>query len=446
MKRVILFLNLFLFAGIGLFSQSINLEEARNLALANSRSLAKYTMAIRGSILDERNQLYSMLPSLSAGYSASMGYLDKDWNFVNPIDTFSTGFTFSITQIIFEGGKSFVQKAIRSIATESVRKDALAEYFNVIDAVDSAYYAVLEAASNLEAAESSLQTADLTFSIAEIRYTSGIINQGDYLKALSDRETRENSRNQARRNLALSVAKFNALTGLKETVVLEQIDFGVYEGLIQHLAGISDEDADALYSRFHTILVAANPSLAKAALNSQRAEKNFSLAWRDFFPTISATIFSTGLQYSKADGFSAKGSGGISISGSIPIDFWVTSNRIEKSKIDRDSAALDYIGAVSSMETELQAALLNTFTQAESVLSSRRSLEYAERHLEFVMERYRLSQGSVSDLQDATSLLIAGRNNFIGASYGFLRSLSKLSSLGAIEDEEKLLLILMGQI
>jgi outer membrane protein TolC len=330
------------------------------------------------------------------------------------------------------------------MATESVRIDALVEYFNVLDTVDNAYYAALEAAATLEAAESSLQTAVLAFSIAEVRQSTGIINQGDYLRALSDREARENSRNQARRNLSLCMTRLNALIGLKEPVTLEPIDFTAYEAVIKRLAGISDEDADALYTEFLHILMATNPSLAKAALNSQRAEKSLSLARRDYFPTISATIFSTSLQYSVANGYSGTSAGGVTRRRSIPIDFWVTANRIEKSRMDRDSAAMDYIGAATSLETELQSAFLNAFAQAESVLSSRRSLEYAERHFEFVMERYRLSQGSISELTDASSMLINSRNNYIRAQYGFLQSLSRLRSLGAIDDEENLIKILMA--
>jgi len=116
--------------------------------LANSRSLARYELSIRNSILDERNQLYSMLPSVSADYSASMSYL-RDWEFINPIDTLNAGATLSITQVIFQGGKSFIQKAISAIATESVRKDAEADdalgqqirigtnYFSVIGLLES---------------------------------------------------------------------------------------------------------------------------------------------------------------------------------------------------------------------------------------------------------------------------------------------------------------------
>jgi outer membrane protein TolC len=58
------------------------------------------------------------------------------------------------------------------------------------------------------------------------------------------------------------------------------------------------------------------------------------------------------------------------------------------------------------------------------------------------MERYRLSQSSVSDLSDASALASSSRVQLIRAQYGFLQSLSKLRSLGAIDDEEKLMKVL----
>jgi outer membrane protein TolC len=445
MKRIFAFVFIMvLYSKADVFAEKINLEQARLLALASSRSLAKYELNMRSSILDEKNQFYSMLPSVSAGYSASSEYF-RDGKFSSPVDTLSARTELSITQIIFQGGKSFIQKALSSIATESVRKDALAEYFKVLDSVDNAYYAVLEAVAALEAEESSLESANFNLQIAEIRMMNGIVNQGDYLRTLADKEARENSRNQARRNLLLSMTKFKNLTGITGNIEFEQIDFSVYEDILVFLSGISDERADLIYEAIWEILASSNPSLSKAALNNIRAEKNLSLAWTDFSPVVSATVFSTGLNYTKANGFGTTSSGGLTIRGSIPVDFWVISNRIEKSKIARDSAALDYINAEVSLEMELQSALLNTFAQAGTVLSSGRSLEYTEGHYEIVMERFRLSQSSVSDASEAATLLINSRNSHIRARYGFLQSLSKLRSLCALEDEEKLLNILTGR-
>jgi outer membrane protein TolC len=105
---------------------------------------------------------------------------------------------------------------------------------------------------------------------------------------------------------------------------------------------------------------------------------------------------------------------------------------------------MDLISTQISMETDLWTALLNTFAQAGSVLSTRRSLEYAQRRFDYVMELYRLSQSSVSELSEASSLLISARNSHIRARYGFLQSLSKLRSLCALDDEERLLNLLLA--
>ena len=214
--------------------------------------------------------------------------------------------------------------------------------------------------------------------------------------------------------------------------------------MILHLGNISDEDANSLFNQFWKLLLAANPSLVRAAFNNQRAQKNLTLTKRDYAPTISATIFSNVMNYTVPGGFTNTPSGGVSITGSIPLDFWVLSNRIEKSKINLNSAALDYASAESQLETDLQTALINIFTQAESVLSSVRSLDYTQKHYEFIMERYRLSQSSVSELGDASTLLINSRNSLIRARFGFLQSLSKLRSLAVMDNEERLISILMG--
>jgi len=445
MKKILWFaINLFITCYC-LSAQTINLEQARELALANSRSLAKYELSIRAAILDEKNQFYSMLPQVSAGYSMSANYL-RNWNFINPAETFSTSLTFSISQVIFRGGKSLIEKAIAAISTQSVRLDAQAEYFNVLDSADNAYYAVLESAAALEAEESTLKAASLGLEIAEIRQMSGMINQGDYLKALADKESRENSFNQSRRSHALNIIRFNNLTGITETVEFEKIDFSFYDNILLFLAGISDTDAHSLYEKLRAILDVSNITLIKAGLNNQRAEKNYESSKRDYAPTITAEIFSGGIGFSSPDKMlTPGGNGGVSLKGTIPVDFWVLKNKTEKNKIDLDTANINYINAVESAEHELQNALSNLYAQAGSVLSSRRSLEYTGKHFEFVMERYRLLQASVSDLNDAATLYINARNSLNRASYGFLQSLSKIRSLLAMDNEEDLIKLLTAE-
>jgi len=444
--RFLLFFPLLLFASPFALAENVTLEQVRLLALANSRSLARHNLAITSSILDGRALVHSNFPSFSLGASAGLSL----WSpsnaapVENPMDTFSAGASVSVSQRIFEGGRNSIQRAINNLATESARIDAMTEFFNVLDAAESAYYAVLEAAATLEAEESALENARSRLSIAEIRHAGGMITTGEYLRALAEMETRENSRNQARRALALAMTRLRSLTGLNQIHTLEPVDFSRYEKLILHLGNISDENADSLYNRFRVLIAAGNPTLARAALASRRSEMNVSLANRGFAPNIGAS-FSTGLNYTPDRGLELSG-GRVSLSANIPVDFWVINNNIQRSMIARDSASLDFLSAEIQLDTELQSALLNLFGYAGSVLSARRSLEYTERHFEYVSERFRLLQSSISDHGEAALLLINNRNIYIRASYGFLQSLSRLRLLEAVDDEERLINILLGNI
>jgi outer membrane protein len=456
MKKTILLLCGFILLSAGLSAQTISLEQARILALQNSRSLAQSNLSLQNSKLSERSSsvLYSWLPSLNASYNISANYLDKE-KFVNPIDSLSANasLSISISQTFFDG--SSIQRKQKSFTTESARRSTLTEYYTVLDNIDNAYYAVLEATANLEAAESSLQTAIFSLSMAEIRQEGGIINLGDYLSALADKERYENSRNQARRTLTIRMTTFRNLTGITGAVELKEINFSPYEDLLLRLAGISDEEADALYSECFKILALVNPSLASSASNIQTAEMELSLAKRNFFPTISVGVnlnvgridYSASATPASAAGFSTNlfQSGSISISGRIPLDFWVLNDQLEQRKIAVSRAALDYANAISSQESNLLNVLFNTFTQAESVLSSRRSLAISERNFEYATERYRLGQSSVKDFGDASSQIITSRNSYTRAYYGFLQSLSSLRSLLGIDNEEELIALLMSR-
>ncbi|MDR2783231.1 MAG: TolC family protein, partial [Treponema sp.] len=57
-------------------SPALSLERIRLLALANSRSLARYNLAIESSLLDEKARNFTYLPSLSLTGAASMKLWD----------------------------------------------------------------------------------------------------------------------------------------------------------------------------------------------------------------------------------------------------------------------------------------------------------------------------------------------------------------------------------
>jgi outer membrane protein TolC len=333
-----------------------------------------------------------------------------------------------------------VLKAINALGTEIPRKEALAEYYAVLDSADAAYYAVLAAEAALDAAETALGSSALALETAEIRLESGMISYGDYLQALADHAGRETTRGLAKRDLVLSRTRLQNLTGLGALPLLGEIDFDALEPLIQKMAVLGEDGFNVLYTFF--LAAARNPGLSRSALLAEQADRNVTLAEKSYFPSISAG-FSTGLNYSAGSGF-AVSPGRLSLSLNVPLDFWGTANSVAKTKLARDGVLLDYRGAEADFYTEVETALLDAAAQAGSALSARRAWEYSSRHYDYTLELFTLSQSSPAALSDAAALLGSSRSQLIQAQFGFLSCLSKLRSLGGFADDVELVSLLLS--
>ncbi len=166
------------------------------------------------------------------------------------------------------------------------------------------------------------------------------------------------------------------------------------------------------------------------------------VAIKEYFPSVSAG-FSTGLDYSYKNGFNLS-DGRVSINASIPLDFWATANSVQKSKIAQQQSALDFEDTINRFDISVQTGILDCIAQAATVISSQKALEYAEKHYESIWELYRLSQNSISDLSNASILVNSNRNQLISAQYNFLSRLSEIRSLGAFENDQDVIDLLLG--
>jgi outer membrane protein TolC len=319
----------------------------------------------------------------------------------------------------------------------------LAAYFSVLDAVDNAYYELLKAEAAAETAKAALDTAALALSMAELRAQGGMINRGDYLKALADQAAKETAWNRALRDLSLGREALKNITGLGGIPEPQAIDFDAYEALLRFLAALPRESIAVLTDNFSAAARANNPGLLKSNLQLQAAERNLGLAKKDYLPSLSAGA-STGINYSAAGGLSYSG-GSVSVSGSIPLDYWVIANGVEKKRIAHTEAALNYRDAESALALEIQTALLDLVGYALSALSARRADDYARQSYEYNLELYTLSQTSIFTLSEAAAQAMNSHIDRAAAEYGFLGGLSKLRSLGAFSSQDELVDLLMEQ-
>lgn len=438
--KISMVIILFICAGVFCIAEdNFTLNQIRSFALANSKILSKVNLSVESSILNEKAQNYENLPSFSLGASAG-GTL---WGgTVNLPDNYDAGANISLSQKIWDGGRNSVLSSINKLSTEIARKEALQEYFSVLDSADTAYYGVLESQAALQAANSLLEVSKLGLAIAEIRRESGVISIGDYLQAVAENESKKTNQSLAKRDLALGIAKLKSITGLKEIPGLEAINFENYEPAIQKLSKLTESEIDKIISALWETISVNNPLLAKSSLSSKKADKYAALASKDYFPNINLGL-STGLSYSRIYGQDTL-PGRISISGSIPLDFWVIRNNVKNKKIAQQQASLDYQETELSLDIEIQSGILNCIAQASSVISSRKALEYAQKQLENKMELYKLSSASISDISDAAALVSSNQNQLIRAQYSFLLSLSFIRSLGIFDSEQQVIELMIS--
>ncbi|MDR3124192.1 MAG: TolC family protein [Treponema sp.] len=429
----------FLAAMSSVVAEQITIDDARALALTNSTSLAKYNLALESARLEEKTRIYGVLPSVSLGVSAS----GQVWGDTSLEDSLRTGASFSVSQKLFDGGKNSYLKAINAINAEVTRQDALAAYFSVLDAADSACYELLKAEASAETARVALENAALALSMAELRLQNGMISRGDYLKALADQGAKETALNRALQNLSLSREALKNITGLGETPELAAIDFNAYEDLLRFLSALSQDSIAVLTEKFSAAARANNPGLLKSSLQLQAAERNVGLAKKDYLPSLSAST-SAGINYSAVGGVSYSG-GSVSVSGSIPLDYWVIGTAVEKKRAAQAEAALNYRDAENALGVDIQTALLDLVGYALAAQSARRADEYARQSYEYNLELYKLSQASVVALSEAAGQAVSSHAERIAAEYGFLSGLSKLRSLGAFASQDELINLLVAQ-
>ena len=141
------------------------------------------------------------------------------------------------------------------------------------------------------------------------------------------------------------------------------------------------------------------------------------------------------MSWESASGLSL-GAGSVSLTASFDLDVWKMANDVATASLAASGAAIDGTEAARVLALDIEVAVNELLGAARAIASSAKALEYAESNHDDVLERFRLSSASASDLSAALALVSAGRTALIGARYDFLSYLSSLRGLAGLEGEE----------
>lgn len=404
----------------------VTLALARQNVLERSAALRKAGIAVDSALLTEKGEGYAYLPSVSAGAKASLA-------FGNPA-SLSGSASLSVTQPIWDGGAHAILLAIDKLATKEAQATARAALLSALETADSAYYAVLAGKDALAASQSDLDAAKASLDLAEAKLEAGIIAKTELLQVKAAAAASESSVSQAKRALQAATMKLASITGLSLPLEVANVDFAAYDKLMRTLSDLGDDGLEVLVEKVTASAAASNPSLSAALYASDRSGLSVDKARVGYLPSVSAS-WSNGLSFADTGvGYS----GGLSISASIPLDLWNTAVDVSAARLAAQSSRIDYEETRRQLELDIRTAVYDWVSAARSIYSSRQALDYAESNYESVLESYRLSLSSASDLSDAAALVSTDRKAWNQARYDFLLGLSALRSLAGLETDDLL--------
>jgi len=415
---------------------ALSLAKAQALALGRSAALQGAILGVDSASLAAQAQGYATLPSISAsaGGTFDFGRLSS----ISPdFSTAASGtVALSATETVYNGGKTATLVKKYGLATEAARETARSTRISVLGQVESAFYAVLQAAASVDAAASNLEAARLSQMIAQAKIDAGILSKSDFLQTEADTAGYETTLILAKNSLGSAKAALASLTGLPAATALEQVDFSSYGDLVARLCALDGAGIDKLSIDVSSLARSSNPTLSSYALSSEQARLAVDIARTLYLPTIAAG-FSQSLGYQHDSGLSTTGS--VSLMASLSLDLWNTRNAVDAAAVVAKQA--DYSGSQGKTDLLLSVvqALYQWLGSAGSITSATKALDYAKSNYENVLGKFKLSSATTSDLSTAEALVSADSTALIAARYGFLTNLSKLSGLAGLEDEGKLL-------
>jgi len=406
---------------------ALSLERLREMALEKSPALRSAMLETDSTVLAEKIRSQELLPSISVrgGVGASYAIAGAAQASV----TASVG----VSETIYDGGKHRVLAQIDALSTLSARNAAKSAYFSALRSVDSAYYDYLEAEASVEAARADVQAAALRLELAKAKAEAGRASRTDLLQADALAATKETALSQATKVRAVARARLVALAGIAPAAAIAKVDFSAYERLVAAIAALSEAQVEAFADRAVSLSRTGNLPLAAAAIARERAEKEAELAKLTNAPNVSAS-FSYGLGYGVAAGLDL-GTPSLSLSATLAIAPWSAAATSKKADIAVSRAFLAQAEIQSSQDLAVRETIYGLCAAARALGSSALSLDYSNGNYEGVLERFKRSVASSTELSEAEALASGARKGLIGARYALLRLASELSLAAGMEDE-----------
>jgi outer membrane protein len=333
------------------------------------------------------------LPSLDASAAREGHNVDRS-------DYTATGYDVTLSYRLFDG-KRRASRDIAGFNLETEREELRKNLLELDYRVKVAFYTALAGREVLDQRKIQLEDARADQQIAEGRRSLGAARLSEVLQASVRLEQARFNIVQAEGNLRKAFSELYSLIGRPDETE------GSTEGNL---------DAGGAVPEFKPLsdAVLARPEIRQAEIALKKAESNRSLAWGDFYPTLSAN-----LSYGRSDATTLGNQALEDRSAGVT----ATWNLFELGKFYRTKSARIEVAVSEENIRELKRQLLldcrkgweDLVTAVRNETVAAEQLRRAEQNYEQAFGEYKVGKGDILSLVQAESLLANSREQLTNA-------------------------------
>jgi outer membrane protein len=426
----------FLFLGISLIlsdsasaqepAKVFNLEQTITDALAANIEIQSSKEGTKAASAVQKARRTNFFPTFNASYQYSRN--DDAVSIGGFVQSPKEEYMFAttVTQPIFTGFSNLNSYKVAKLGLDVAEINEKQVRQNIILKAKQVYFSLLRTQKLLNIAEDTVKLIEAHKNVAKNFYEVGMTPLNDLLQSEVELANAKQDFIVVRNNFENAESNFNTLLRrpLNTPVAVEDIlEYAPFE------QKLDDCIAEAEKNR---------PELKIAGLEIEIAEKEVSLAKKNYFPSINlqGTYFNNGTDWNVDGGDGIYDPSGWNILATASWNFWEwgrTSYGIKEKLSRLSQAKLKKTDIYDNMLLEVKNAYLRTQEAEQAIITVEKAIEQAKENLRINQERYQEQMATSTDVLDAQTLLSRTMTNYYNALYAF--KLSKAALYRAIGRE-----------
>ncbi len=330
----------------------------------------------------------------------------------------------SVQQMLYDFGVTQNQATIRKLDYEGYKKTFEAIVNDVIYQTKDAYYNVLYAYENKRVAQETVDKYQLFYNQAKAFYTTGMNPKVDVTIAETNFSSAKLKLIQADNSVNLAIAKLNNVMGVP---FIEKYDI---------LDRLKYRPVNLTFEQAIDIAREARPELKRAEIRVEAVNQTVKLTKKSYLPTVSfeAQFQRGGRTWTSNHGFN--------IGGYLTfpnVNAMLIRNEIKEAKYLYDRELANALDIQNSIYLEIQNAYLTLEEKRNQLPVAILQVKQSKENYELSYGRYRVGEGSPTELKDAENTYEQAQLTYYTALYEYNSAraqLEKAIGKNIVESEE----------